>query len=450
MRAMEGLEELPRLITVEEASKLLGMSRSAGYRAAANGQIPTLRLGRRLVVPTPRFLRMLGAMEEGARRKALQSRSMAGIQKLPSGRFQVRYRGPDGRQYKRSFDREREATAFAGEMESSRARGEWVDPAAGKVTLVQLWERWRPDAPYRASHLATYDVYWRSQVGPKLGSYPLARITKQVVQRFLAEVQRESGSAWVTEHAFRLLRKLLMEAMDAELIIRNPAARVRLPKKPKRVTPAVLTPQEIGSLASEVPPHWEALVLVKAYGAMRWSEVAGLTIENVDWFRRVLAVTETVVEVAGHIHREPTKTEAGRRTITLPGFVMDALAEHVEKWPPGVGGLIFHDRNGNAVRRSTFYRSWRKATVRAGLAGFTVRNLRHTGASLAVASGADLEHLKVRMGHESISTTSRFYLRMYEGRDAEIAKRLEELAGDPESQRRLRGVASVDPARSED
>jgi len=69
----------------------------------------------------------------------------------------------------------------------------------------------------------------------------------------------------------------------------------------------------------------------------------------------------------------------------------------------------------------------------------TLRNLRHTGASLAVASGADLEHVKVRMGHESIATTSRFYLQMYEGRDAEIARRLEELANDPDSQRRLRG-----------
>ena len=45
------------------------------------------------------------------------------------------------------------------------------------------------------------------------------------------------------------------------------------------------------------------------------------------------------------------------------------------------------------------------------------------------------------MGHESISTTSRFYLRMYEGRDAEIAKRLEELADDPDSQRRLGGLS---------
>src|SRR5258708_5205457 len=64
---------------------------------------------------------------------------------------------------------------------------------------------------------------------------------------------------------------------------------------------------------------------------------------------------------------------------------------------------------------------WPLTACRGRGPGFTVRNLRHPGASLAVASGADLEHLKVRMGHESISTTSRFYLQMYEGRDADIA-----------------------------
>jgi excisionase family DNA binding protein len=63
MTAMERLASLPPMISVEETSKLLGVSRSAGYRAAATGQIPTLRVGRRLLVPTLRLLRMLGALE---------------------------------------------------------------------------------------------------------------------------------------------------------------------------------------------------------------------------------------------------------------------------------------------------------------------------------------------------------------------------------------------------
>ena len=52
--------DLPPTISVEHAAKLLGVSRSAAYRAAASGQLPTLAFGRRLLVPTAPLLKMLG------------------------------------------------------------------------------------------------------------------------------------------------------------------------------------------------------------------------------------------------------------------------------------------------------------------------------------------------------------------------------------------------------
>jgi len=61
---MPELAELPPTISVEQAAKLLGVSRSAAYRAAASGQLPTLAFGRRLRVPTAPLLRMLGGLVE--------------------------------------------------------------------------------------------------------------------------------------------------------------------------------------------------------------------------------------------------------------------------------------------------------------------------------------------------------------------------------------------------
>jgi excisionase family DNA binding protein len=61
------LTELPPTITVERAASLLGLSRSAAYRAAATGQLPTLAFGRRLVVPTFRLMQMLGITVESSR-----------------------------------------------------------------------------------------------------------------------------------------------------------------------------------------------------------------------------------------------------------------------------------------------------------------------------------------------------------------------------------------------
>jgi excisionase family DNA binding protein len=54
------LSELPPTISVAHAAKLLGVSRSVAYRAAASGQLPTIAFGRRLLVPTHRLLELLG------------------------------------------------------------------------------------------------------------------------------------------------------------------------------------------------------------------------------------------------------------------------------------------------------------------------------------------------------------------------------------------------------
>jgi excisionase family DNA binding protein len=54
------LTELPPTISVQHAARLLGVSRSAAYRAAARGQLPTITFGRRLLVPTRPLLELLG------------------------------------------------------------------------------------------------------------------------------------------------------------------------------------------------------------------------------------------------------------------------------------------------------------------------------------------------------------------------------------------------------
>lgn len=57
---MDVTKDYPATMTIEEAGKLLGLSRSSAYRAARRGELPTLRFGRRLVVPTGRLFDLLG------------------------------------------------------------------------------------------------------------------------------------------------------------------------------------------------------------------------------------------------------------------------------------------------------------------------------------------------------------------------------------------------------
>jgi excisionase family DNA binding protein len=60
------LTALPATMTIPEVAELLGISRSAAYRAVARGEIPTIRIGRRLLVPTAKLYAMLGWLPEPA------------------------------------------------------------------------------------------------------------------------------------------------------------------------------------------------------------------------------------------------------------------------------------------------------------------------------------------------------------------------------------------------
>jgi integrase len=80
---------------------------------------------------------------------------------------------------------------------------------------------------------------------------------------------------------------------------------------------------------------YRALVLLGGYAGLRLGELAGLRAERIDFLRRRVVVSESIVESGGQLHRRTTKT--GRaRVVTLPALVVEELAEH----PPGVDGLV--------------------------------------------------------------------------------------------------------------
>ena len=55
----ERMDDPPLTISVPEAARRLGIGRNQAYEAARNARIPTIRFGRRLVVPLAAFERML-------------------------------------------------------------------------------------------------------------------------------------------------------------------------------------------------------------------------------------------------------------------------------------------------------------------------------------------------------------------------------------------------------
>jgi integrase len=82
-------------------------------------------------------------------------------------------------------------------------------------------------------------------------------------------------------------------------------------------------------LAEAIDPRFRALVLVAAYAGLRWGELVGLRVKRVDLLHGRITVAEQATELDGRFTWGPPKTEAGRRTMTLPAVAAAALAGHL-------------------------------------------------------------------------------------------------------------------------
>ncbi|HEX9123029.1 MAG TPA: site-specific integrase [Actinomycetota bacterium] len=344
-------------------------------------------------------------------------------------RYDVRIRGTGGKRVARTFTRLGHAKAWLDEQRTAKRRGDWNDPFRGAERLDAYFARWRARAASRGRPSertqVEYDRTWRLWISPAIGARPLSSITRDDVEAVVDAAGERS--AWRAHDTLKLLRRILWSAVADGLLLRNPAPGVELPEI-SGDGPWVLEPAEFDRLLAALPDRYRALVLVGAYGALRWSELVALRAERFDIDRDRIRVSETLVE-SGRMFAGRPKTRGSRRWVTLPGFVVAELAEHLYRFPPAADGLIFTAPEGGPIRRPHFGRIWRRATAAAGLDGFQVRNLRHTGATWALQAGVNPVLVAFRLGHTSTRMIEAHYAHLLESMDREIADRLEASRG---------------------
>jgi integrase len=166
------------------------------------------------------------------------------------------------------------------------------------------------------------------------------------------------------------------------------------------------------------------MVLLAAWCGLRQGELFELRRSDIDLERGVVRVARGVVRVDGGVVVGTPKSDAGRRTVSIPPHlrpaVEDHLARHVKAAPDA---LLFPARHGGHMAPSTLYKVWYPARTAAGREDLRFHDLRHTGATLAAATGATLAELMARMGHSTQAAAMR-YQHAAEDRDQAIAEAL--------------------------
>ena len=178
-----------------------------------------------------------------------------------------------------------------------------------------------------------------------------------------------------------------------------------------------------------IAPRYRALVLLGAFGGLRWGELAGLRRGRVDVLRSRVTVCETAIDIGGKITFGEPKTAKSKRTVPLARSIMAEIEQHLAEYvAAGADALIFTLPAGNPVYRGMFWpRVWEPAVKKAGLDGLRIHDLRHTYVSLMVAAGANPKEVSVWAGHSTVAFTLDRYGHLYDEHGHDVADRLDQL-----------------------
>ena len=345
--------------------------------------------------------------------------------------YQVKYRGPDRRQRTRSFRREVEAKAFAAAVETDKARGQWTDPRGGRVTVAEWAETWLASkVDLRPSSRARLEGIVTTHILPAFGRRRLDQVSNADVRAFVAELSTRRSAA-TTRKAHNALGQMFRAAVADRRVAFDPTADVPLPAE-HADEQRFLSAPEVETLAEAIEPRFRALVLLAAYGGLRFGELAALRRKRVDLLRGRVKVAEATSDVHGHpLAFGPPKTKRSRRAVPLPRRVVAELEHHLATYTEAdPEALVFTGPKGAPLRRAGFARLWwRPATMKADLEGLKVHELRHTFVALSIASGGDARKASIRAGHSSVAFTLDRYGHLFEDDDAPDMAKLDALIG---------------------
>lgn len=377
-----------------------------------------------------------------------ERRDFGTIRRLPSGRYQATYIGPDLGRHKAPSTFEKRDLAVVWLRNEQRMIEDavadevrWVSPeerlaasrrkAEPKVRFGEYGEKWIAERrnskgePLRALTRKDYELVLAKYLVPTFGDRPIDQITRADVRTWHTKLG--STATRTRAKAYGLLRAIMNTAVDDELIAASPVhirgAGAQAIKR--NVEPA--TPAEIEMMADAMPPRLRASVIISAWCALRYGELAELRRKDIDTKRQLIRVRRAVTFPPGGPVVGPPKSDAGVRDVSIPPHIWPVVEEHLKEYVRSTpDALLFPSEGRGHIWHSGMNNYFSKARAAAGREDLKWHDLRHTGATLAAQVGATTAELQARLGH-STSVAAQLYQHAAKDRDRQIADRLSRL-----------------------
>lgn len=387
-------------------------------------------------------------IQDAGEQRRRTRRRFGRVRRLPSGRWQAGYTGPDGEVHnaEQTFRTRGIAERWLSLAEADITRGEWAAPERRAETVGTWAQRWLAQGQWRAQTAASYQAKLRSLVLPRWQAVAVGNVTREDVREWATDLATEGYSPASIRHATGTLSRVLALAVEAGALATNPCERLRL-ATPRPSEIRVLTSAQVERLAHAIehpvfkpaghgarvaaPDHRPDLglwVRLAAYCGLRAGELGALRRKRIDLDQQVLQVAESLVDVGGHLTFGPPKSGKSRAVpipTSLAGDLRRHLAANVGADPDA---LVFTSEGGGPIRHSNLYRRhFQPAVKQAGLpSDLRFHDLRHAYAALLISLGAHPRAIMERMGHSSITVTLGTYGHLLPSLETELTQRMDE------------------------
>jgi integrase len=336
----------------------------------------------------------------------------------------------------------RDAEAELVRLLSAEQNGKAVDPT--RETVGEFLERWERDwviANVSPKTAERYGGIIRKQITPNIGKARIQKLRPVDLAELYAKLLREGRSvdrglsARTVGHVHRVLHRALGHAVRWGVIPSNVAALV----SPPRVAPTeieILRPNAIKTVCGKLQGRSLFPIVATALGTgMRRGELLALRWQDVDLDRGTVRVERSLEETrAGGLRFKGPKTRFGRRTISLPAFLVPVLRTHwtvqqQQRLARGFGkappeSLVFTTPEGEPRSPGGVTKDWAAFAKDLSLTA-SFHSLRHTHASQLIASGIDVLTISRRLGHGSAAITLGVYGHLFPNTDDRAAQALD-------------------------
>jgi integrase len=284
-----------------------------------------------------------------------------------NGKYLVRWRELGGQKHSKVVRTKAEARALKAEVENQMHRGTYTPASSRKQAFGDyVTELLESELSLEASTLYNHVKAFEKWVEPGLGNTPIGEIDSAAIRRFFGWMQREGASDATVARMRAQLTKYFRRAVQEGILARNPVAAVPAPRTRRREI-RVMTPEEVQAVADAHPGPQRMIPLLSAWGTFRLGEVAALTEDCIEG--DTITVKRSIGTAGSVVYLKSPKTASSRRTVQLPGWVMNELREHMLRYPHE-GGFLFRNTRGELVSHQAYHTTWRKALK---LAGFQAR-----------------------------------------------------------------------------